>query len=439
MNSLNPLSKDVLPSGWTVTALKHICRKITDGSHFSPSKTTFGKKYVTVSNVFDDQIHLDEADFISEDAFNELVKNGCQPQPSDVLLSKDGSVGRTAVVYENDFVVLSSLAIITPITKLIRPTYLKYFLDSKPCQEQMNLAMAGTALRRITLAKIVSLQIVVPPAEIQGTIVNYLNKKCLTIDSLIGKYQKELQVLVEYRQSLITRAVTKGLDPNVEMKDSGVEWIGAIPKNWKLVPLKLITSKIGSGKTPLGGATVYQEQGIKIIRSQNVYGGSIHFDEAKCISDDIAEDMLWCSLQENDVLINITGASIGRSGVVPKNAPESVVNQHVCIIRLLGNQMRPKFLSWYLNSVSGQEQIKFVQNGASREALTFEQLGNFLIPCPSFQEQDEIIAQFQVLNKHLNVLSENIQKVLTLLAEYRSSLISAAVTGKLAIDEEATA
>ena len=117
-----------VPEHWEMMKMKFLCN-VTDGTHFSPSTTSEGKPYITVSNVKDDIIDVEGAGRISLDDFNELVKQGCQPKSGDVLLAKDGTVGRTAIVKDNDYVVLSSLGILSPKNGLLS-SYLKYMLDS---------------------------------------------------------------------------------------------------------------------------------------------------------------------------------------------------------------------------------------------------------------------------------------------------------------------
>jgi restriction endonuclease S subunit len=196
-----------IPEGWTVLPVKRICKKITDGSHFSPNTIGEGKPYITVSNVYDDKIHVENAAKISLDDFTALVANGCQPPKGAVLLAKDGTVGRTAVVYDNDYVVLSSLGILTPSDKLLSK-YLKYLLDSDSLQAQMQLSMAGSALRRITISKICKFIGLLPPLSEQHSIASYLDEKCADIDRLIALKQQKIEKLKDYKKSVIYEAVT---------------------------------------------------------------------------------------------------------------------------------------------------------------------------------------------------------------------------------------
>lgn len=197
-----------IPEHWEVVDLRHLCKKITDGSHFSPQITDEGGFYITVSNVFDDKIHFENAHKISIKDFNTLITNGCQPPIGSVLLTKDGTVGRTAVVTDNNFVVLSSLAILS-LKSNILAEYVKYVLDSETLQEQMKLLMAGSALRRITLNKIYTLKMIYAPSSFeQQAIADYLDQKCNEIDELISIKQQKIEKLKEYKKSLIFECVT---------------------------------------------------------------------------------------------------------------------------------------------------------------------------------------------------------------------------------------
>ena len=197
-----------IPEHWEVVDLRHLCKKITDGSHFSPQITDEGGFYITVSNVFDDKIHFENAHKISIKDFNTLITNGCQPPIGSVLLTKDGTVGRTAVVTDNNFVVLSSLAILS-LKSNILAEYVKYVLDSETLQEQMKLLMAGSALRRITLNKMYTLKMIYAPSSFeQQAIADYLDQRCSEIDELISIKQQKIEKLKEYKKSLIFECVT---------------------------------------------------------------------------------------------------------------------------------------------------------------------------------------------------------------------------------------
>lgn len=196
-----------IPEHWKIKRMKYICKKITDGSHFSPETQLSGKKYITVSDVYNDKIHIENAKFITEDDFKLLVKNGCRPSINDVLLSKDGTVGRSAIVDTNDFVVLSSLGILTP-SNLMYGKYLKYMLDSEMLQEQMKMSTDGSALKRITISKISNFIGIIPSLAEQMEIVNYLDKKCSEIEEILNSKIKQKEQMEQYKKSVIYEYVT---------------------------------------------------------------------------------------------------------------------------------------------------------------------------------------------------------------------------------------
>lgn len=180
----------------------------------------------------------------------------------------------------------------------------------------------------------------------------------------------------------------------MEVKDGyKMTEIGIIPEDWEVVPLSQITSKIGSGKTPLGGANVYQSEGHVFVRSQNVGWGHYLLDDVVFISDDIHQNQISSELHEGDVLLNITGASIGRSAVVNDSLAGGNVNQHVCIIRLKDKKNSSEYLCYYILSSNIQNLIKEEQAGGSREALNFKQIGAFNITRPESPTEQVAIAE----------------------------------------------
>jgi type I restriction enzyme, S subunit len=199
--------------------------------------------------------------------------------------------------------------------------------------------------------------------------------------------------------------------------------------NWPRVPLKYLASKIGSGKTPKGGAEVYTTSGVMLLRSQNVHFDGLRLDDVVHIDADIDEEMSSTRVQSNDVLLNITGASIGRCTVVPTEFEAANVNQHVCIIRPNTDRLLPAFLNLVLQSSTIQNEIRFGENGSSREGLNFEQIGAFEIPLPPIAAQSAIV--FEVTNdtKKLQKLADAMKTTMNLLIERRTSLIEKAVIG----------
>ena len=243
-------------------------------------------------------------------------------------------------------------------------------------------------------------------------------------------------MLQEKRTALVSGAVTKGLDPSVPMKASGVEWLGEIPVHWEVKRLKHLAGKIGSGKTPKGGAESYKDQGIMLIRSQNVHFGGLRLTDVAYIDAATDGAMSGSRVREGDVLLNITGASLGRCCVAQLEGSDANVNQHVCIIRPEQQQDDPSFLAYSLESHSLQDQIFNNENGVSRDALNFEQIGDLVLARSELVEQQAIVSYLDREMAKLDALVTRIQEAIDLLKELRNSLISAAVTGRIDVREE---
>ena len=179
-------------------------------------------------------------------------------------------------------------------------------------------------------------------------------------------------------------------------------------EEWKKTKIGDITSKVGSGVTPKGGSAVYKTSGHLFIRSQNVGNGCFLLDDVAYIDEATHKKQINTELKEGDVLLNITGASIGRTTVVNKNIEGGNVNQHVCIIRLL-EDFSPNYICNYLLSYGGQKQIDSFQAGGNREGLNFEQIRSIKFSVPSFKEQSKIASLLSLLDERIATQSKIIE------------------------------
>lgn len=278
------------------------------------------------------------------------------------------------------------------------------------------------------------LRVAIPDYTEQQTIAAYLDKKLSHIDALISKQQQLLEKLAEQRTAVISHAVTKGLNPDAPMKDSGVAWLGDIPSHWEATNIRFVTSKVGSGKTPKGGAETYKESGIALLRSQNIHFSHISLNDAVYISQETHDSMENSKVYKGDVLLNITGGSLGRCSYV-ENELDMNVNQHVCIVRPK-EIILTKFLHFFLCSNFGQEQIWFYQQGGGREGLNFQDLKCFDIFLPPLNTQQEIVNYLDQQTAKIDKMTTATHAIIDKLNEYRSALITQAVTGKIDIREQ---
>ena len=293
----------------------------------------------------------------------------------------------------------------------------------------------GAKMPRASWDFIGGLEIPMPPLDEQRTIAAYLDRKTAQVDTLIAKKQRLIDRLQEQRTAVINRAVTRGLDPDAPMQDSGIEWLSEVPAHWSLPKLKWITTKIGSGSTPKGGSKVYQNEGVIFLRSQNVQFDGLDLEDVAHISEEIHADMERSAVEPGDVLLNITGASIGRCTYVPRDFGPANVNQHVCIVRPM-KVIMSEYLQMVLASKVGQYQVFSLQDGSSREGLNYAQLGSFAIPLPEIGEQKAIVRAVRKETDKIDEVVGREKKEINLLQELRTSLISEVVTGKIDVRDE---
>lgn len=435
----------MIPKEWEVTSLRQSLEKpITDGPHETPKYVDVGVPFISVDSLSNSSkiVNLDIVNkFISEEKFNEYNKK-TQLKKNDILFSKSATIGKVAIVDDRKFMTWSPLAIIKSDAKKIYYKLLYYILSSERyinhitslsnLNTQLNIGMKVLEKSKLATS---------PDLTEQQKIANFLDMKTAQLDSIISKKQLLIEKLEEAKKSLISEVVTgkvKIVDGQMvkrkpeEMKDSEIEWLGMIPKEWEVKKLKYITSKIGSGKTPKGGSEIYAKQGIMFLRSQNIHNDGLQLEDVVYIDYKIDKEMANTRVKENDILLNITGASIGRCALFNSKNINANVNQHVCIIRIKEDIANKEFYLFSLQSGFLQKQIMSYQTGSSREGLNFEQIKNLLYICPldSHEQKTAVIFiqnKIQILNNTIQKIQVQIQK----LEAAKQSLISEVVTGKI--------
>ena len=213
-----------------------------------------------------------------------------------------------------------------------------------------------------------------------------------------------------------------------KMKDSGIPWIGEIPADWSIVKIKAGVHKVGSGKTPSGGATSYTDEGVLFLRSQNVYDTGLELSNPTYITPEVDEEMKGTRVFSNDVLLNITGGSIGRCCIFPETLETANVNQHVSIIRVNKNVFLPEFMHYYWISPLGSMAISLYQTGGNREGMSAEAIKNTPIILMPLVEQKLIC---KVLDAKCAEIDAVLDKTRTSIEEYKKlkqAIITQAVT-----------
>ena len=382
-----------------------------------------------------------------------VTKNGILPQLENVSKSDNHNDRKRVCI--NDFVINSrsdrkgssglsqldgsvSLINIVLEPKNINPIFSEYLFKSKDFIEEFFRNGKGIHwdLWSTRYSELQNIKIPIPPLFEQQQIVSFLDTKTSLVDSLIEKTQRKIELLKEKRTSLINEVVTKGLNPNVKMKDSGVEWIGKIPSHWEFTRIKYFVN-FDSGYS--FKSDDYSENGIPLIRIGSLYNNTLSFERSPIfLPEEFERDYNQFVIEKNDILISMTGTlgkrDYGYSILYNEEFP-SLLNQRVGRIRLSSERVNLNYLMYNLLSEPFLLQLFSKPTGTKQGNLSSDDIIGNYFGLPPLNEQQQIVEyldeQTQMIDKTISIEEKRIE----LLKEYRQSLISEVVTGKRKVVE----
>lgn len=427
---------DRIPAHWTTVSLKYSIGKnpfsFVDGDWIeSKVIESDGIRYLTTGNVGIINYKEQGNGFISDKTFKEL--NCTEVFPGDVLISRlNFPIGRSCIVPNLGYriVVAVDNVIFRPDETKYNKKYLVYQMNCYPYSENANFIARGSTMQRITRTQLGALKLCVPPLEEQNAMVTYLDKKCSEIDKVISAQQKRIALLLELKQSVITHAVTKGLNPNVEMKDSGVEWIGKVPKHWEICKLKHVSSLYGRigfrgyNQTDL----VSEGEGAITLSPSNMQNGTMDYNKCSFLSWKKYYESPEIMIKDGDILFVKTGSTYGKTSLVNKLPMEATINPQIVVFKDI--KVNNHFLYYLLTNDIVQMQVSLTVGGSTIPTLSQDNILNYVIPIAPKNEQDEIA---NYLDKKCESIDSSISKAqhqVELLQEYKQSLITEVVTGK---------
>jgi type I restriction enzyme S subunit len=424
-----------IPEHWNVKRLKDVaeCRLSNVDKH-----TVDGEPSVYLCNYVD----VYKNDFITSDirfmaataTVRQISRLGIQTD--DVLITKDSEspddIGVPALVRTivPSLVCGYHLALIRPDGQVQDGAFTFRYLASKSATSQFQVLAKGITRYAIGKGEISRLFIPSPPLEEQKLIASFLDRETGKIDTLVEKQQQLISLLKEKRQSLISHTVTKGLNPNVRMKDSGVEWIGEIPEHWEVKRLKDVV-KVWMGNSfpsdDLG------DDGVPVIRMSDIRNERVVLDGVKRIPAQPTFDRF--KLMANDIVYGMSG-SVGNIAMVDSEVLPCYLNQRVACVREI-NRVDHRFSWFFLVSKCFTEQILDSATGTAQINVSPTAFRSSTIPTPPLDEQKQIALFLDQETSKIDQLIDKANQSIALLKERRSSLISAAVTGKIDVREAA--
>ncbi len=289
----------------------------------------------------------------------------------------------------------------------------------------------ATTVKHLSSYEVLHTRIAVPPTHELANINGVLDRETSRIDTLISEKERLIILLQEYRQALISRAVTKGLDPKVKMKDPGVEWLGEVPEHWEVKKLKNISPQITVGIV-VEPSKYYVDNGVPALRSLNISSGSIIKENFVFISNEANETLSKSRLNLGDLVVVRSGQP-GTTAVIPKELDGCNCIDLIIIRKPI--DVSENYLSLFMNSDLAKLQVTFGIGGAIQQHFNVGMAQNIVIPLPPQSEQTSIASFLDQETSRIDTLISEARKFIDLLKEYRSSLITAAVTGKIDLRE----
>lgn len=368
---------------WPLKRLADLCEVITKGT--TPTTLGFefsdkGVRFIRVQNIDGGRVNYERDTLFIDERTNQALERS-QIHPGDILVSIAGTIGRAGVVPANAPALNcnQAVAIIRANGSVFRP-FVRHWLESSDAQRQLRGATVTGTISNISLTQLGNLRIPLPLLEEQRRIAEVLDRA----QTLQAKRRASLDQL-----DTLTQAIFLDLfgDPTTN------------PKGWPLVCLGDHTLKIGSGSTPTGGEAAYKVTGISLIRSLNVRDGKFTYKDLAFIDELQAAKLAGVVVEADDVLLNITGASVARVCRAPMAVLPARVNQHVSIIRPKPS-VNAVFLELLLLSLPMKTKLlKIGGAGATREAITKAQIEELRIICPPIQQQNEFARRVTAIEK----------------------------------------
>jgi type I restriction enzyme S subunit len=390
---------------------------LEEGYAYLVTGTDFSNRFISWS-----ECHCVERDRYEDDPFIQL-RNG------DLLITKDGTIGKLALVKDLDrpACLNSGIFLVRPERSYITE-YMYWVLSSSAFSVFCDLSSFGSTIQHLYQNVFERFYFPIPLREEQSAIASFLDRETAKIDALVAEQEKLIALLKEKRQAVISHAVTKGLDPNVPMKDSGIEWLGEVPTHWEICHLKRMISLITDGAhvSPETDGGVYD-----FVSTKDVLDEAIDFEGALKTSPSSYEYLVrtGCRPFRGDLLFSKDG-TIGRT-VVVRDDHEFVVASSLIIIRPTQGVLASQFLNYLCQADFVQQQVDRFVKGAGLPRLSIQNLLKVVGVFPPKSEQNEIALYLDEKTASYRALIKEAQSAVSLLQERRRALISAAVTGKI--------
>ena len=422
-----------IPAHWEIRKLKYVLESELKYGAGEPGieENKDAPRYIRITDIGEDG-QLKDDTFKSlpyEKAKDYLLKEG------DVLFAASGTVGKTFLFkgYVGKACYAGYLVRARVNNRLITSSFLYLFTKSVSYISWKNSIFTRSTIANIGASKYKMLPVPLPPLAEQKKIVAYLDQKTSQIDQIIQAKKRLCELLEEERKAIISQAVSKGLNPEVARKDSGIKWIGEIPAHWEVRKMKYI-SKI-YGRIGFRGYTtrdiVKKGEGAIVISPSNIKENGLNLSDCSYLSWDKYYESPEIMIFEDDIILSKTG-TIGKTAIIPKNHFKMTLNPQFVVFKEV--QLFPKYLYYQTACDFFKHFLYSEKTGSTIPTISQEKIGNFSVLYPPRAEQEEISRYLDRKTRAIDAQLVAIKKQLELFKEYRITLISKVVTGEIKIN-----
>lgn len=360
-----------------------------------------------------------------------------QIQNGDLLITKDGTIGKVAIVSDipGETSLNSGVLRIMPIEGYSR-RFLYWVIKSDEFWNWFNFKNSGNStIAHLYQGDFAEFLYAFPSYEEQETIADFLDEHCGKLDSIIADLEKQIETLKTYKKSLITESVTKGLNKNIQMKDSGVEWIGKVPEHWEVKQIKYFSDLITKGATPDDIAFLQDENHpIRFLKAENIQNGLLWEEPEFFITKADNVVLQRAALRDKDILFVIAGATIGKVALMRGELCPCNLNQAVCLIRI-NKKHSPEYYNYTLQSNITSVVINLLTVQSAQPNLSMGNIANIKLPVPPQNEQKIIAEYLSEECTKVDIAMEDKNAQLSVMKQHQSSLIFEYVTGKKRVKE----
>ena len=409
-----------VPAHWEVQRLKRSAQLLTE-------KTDRRTNPVALEN-----IESWSGRFVPTDT--EFAGDGVAFQHGDILFGKLRPYLAKALLAQNEGEAVGDFHVMRPQEGAI-PRFLQYQLLEQAFIDIVDGSTFGSKMPRASWEFVGTMPLPAPPPSEQTAIATFLDRETAKIDALVAEQERLIALLKEKRQAVISHAVTKGLDPSVPMKDSGVEWLGEVPAHWEVVRIKHVVASIEQGWSPqCESYPVESADQWGVLKVGCVNGGVFNPDENKVLPDDLTP-VPALAIRAGDVLVSRanTRELVGSAATALMDYPNLLLCDKLYRLRLNHKMNAPQYLAYFLGCLPVREQIELAATGASSSMLNIGQatILELRLPHPDVEEQLAITAHLDAVTARMRDTATEAEAIIAALQERRSALISAAVTGQI--------